>query len=239
MKDKLSHGPGNVVSTGSASLLAGMLYYSLVTENKEAYEFYSKRLADVNFALWVQNGNNGFLNEFWTREDGFIHWTSMVGEYDMGAWNLYNIAKITDDSKTYDLFTGSMDYGRKKLLDENLCLGEHWNDMDEEWYYLTPESAFTKAEKAGDRHPPYPGTTAVFAYLTLLEYADSKSPGLMETAKKQIETINSFLSKPDRFYTLCQIPKTNGFAFALAANVKLYELTGDENYLDRAEDFCM
>ncbi len=240
VKDNMSHGPGNVVSTGSASALTGLLYYSKVTDNLPAYEFYVNRLADIDFSGWAGNGKDGFFNEFWTRESGYdIHWSSMWSIFDMGAWGLYNIAKITGDGKVYDVFRGLMDYGRRKLLDENLSLGEHWNDLEEEWYYLTPESAYTKAEKAGGAHPVYPGTMAVFAYLTLLEYADTKDPALMATARRQIDTVNTFLSKPHLFYTLCRIPKTNGFAFALAANVRLYEMTGDEYYLDRAEDFCM
>ncbi|MBR4748184.1 MAG: hypothetical protein IK083_01250 [Abditibacteriota bacterium] len=237
VKDTMSHGPGNVVSTGSASVLAGLLYYARATENSQAYDFYLGRLKDIDFPGWASHGSEGFFNEFWTREAGYdIHWSSMWSIYDMGAWSLYNIAKLTGDKGVRQVFEGLMDYGRKYLLDANLSLGEHWNDKDRTWYRLTKETAFTVSEQVRGSHTEYPGTNSVFCLLSLLQYEETGGKDLFDSAAKQLERINGFLDRPSLFYTLCEIPKPNGFGFAAAANVKMYEITGNESYLDKAED---
>ncbi|MHB0997606.1 MAG: hypothetical protein ACYC27_00050 [Armatimonadota bacterium] len=242
VKDKMSHGASNVCWHGTANIIHAMLYYTWATGDKENYDFYAKRLANANFPKWAQNsaGDKGWINEFWTQKDGYIHWCSMWASLDFGAYNLYNCYKLTGDKTYWNLFKGMIDYVKTDLITNKNTLGEHWNDNDKQWYYLTPESAFTKAQKVEKGEDPgdYPGSLSVYAYLCLLTYNETKDITYRNDAFKYIDHINTFISKPQDFWTLCRVPKTNGFAFACLSNIKRYELTKEAKYLDYAEEWA-
>ncbi|MHB1456352.1 MAG: hypothetical protein ACYC0V_05490 [Armatimonadota bacterium] len=241
VKDKMSHGTANVCWHGTAEIIHGMLYYTWATGDDVNFDFYRKRLSNANFPKWAENtaGNKGLINDFWTPEAGYIHWCSMWTLQDFGAYNLYNCYKLTGDKTYWKLFKGIIDYTRDHLVKDRNTLGEHWNDADEDWYYLTPESSFTKAQKVEKGGDPgdYPGSLSVYAYLCLLTYNETKDNTYKQNAFKYLDHINTFLKKPQEFWTLCRVPKSNGFAFAALANVKRYELTKDKKYLDFAEEW--
>lgn len=240
-KDAMSHGSSNVCWHGTAEIIHGMLYYTRATGDDRNFDFYKNRLTDANLPKWAENtaGNKGLINDFWTKDAGYIHWCSMWTLQDFGAYNLYNCYKLTGDKTYWNLFKGIIDYTRDHLIKGRNTLGEHWNDADEDWYYLTPESSFTKAQKVEKGGDPgdYPGSLSVYAYLCLLTYNETKDNSYKENAFKYIDHINTFLKKPQEFWTLCRVPKSNGFAFAALANVKRYELTKDKKYLDYAEEW--
>lgn len=241
-KDKMSHGIGNVCWHGTAEIIHAMLYYTWATGDKANFDFYTKRLANANFPKWAENtaGNKGWINDFWTPKDGYIHWSSMWTALDFGAYNLYNCYKLTGDKTYWNLFKRLIDYVKSDLIKDRNTLGEHWNDFDQQWYYLTPESAFTKAQKVEKGGDPgdYPGSLSVYAYLCLLTYNETKDASYRDSAFSYIDHINTFLAKPQDFWTLCRVPKTNGFAFASLANLKRYELTKDKRSLDHAEEWA-
>jgi len=241
-KDSVSHGHSNVVWGGTASILNGTLYYTMATENQKDYDFYLERLKDVNFKRWQDSAkdNTGWINENWSEKDGYnMPWSSMWSSLDMGAYNLYNIYKITNDKELFTVFKRFIDYFKDTLVKDKISFGEHWNDVDNDWYYLTPESAFTKAEKIekGDDTKEYPGSMAVYSYMLLLTYDETNEEIYKTNALKHMEFINTFLDKTDKFWTLCRTLKPNGFAFAIMSNIKLYELTKNEKYLDYAEEW--
>lgn len=240
-KDQMSHGTGNVCWHGTAEIIHGMLYYSWATGDTKDFDFYKKRLANANFPKWAENtsGNKGLINDFWTPDAGYVHWCSMWTLQDFGAYNLYNCYKLTGDKTYWNLFKRMVDYTRDNLIKDKKSFGEHWNDADEDWYYLTPESSFTKAQKIDKGADPgdYPGSMSVYAYLCLLTYNATKDKTYKDNAFSYIDHINTFLSNPQKFWTLCRVPKSNGFAFAALANLKRYELTKDKQYLDHAEEW--
>lgn len=241
-KDGMSHGPGNVCWHGTAEIIHAMLYYTWATGDKADFDFYAKRLANANLPKWAANSgkNKGWINDFWVPGAGYVSWCSMWTAFDFGAYNLYNCYKLTGDKTYWKLFKGTIDYARTDLMKERNTLGEHWNDRDEQWYYLTPESSFTKAEKIEKGQDPgdYPGSLSVYAYLCLLTYNETKDKTYEQSAFSYIDHINTFLSHPQNFWTLCRVPKSNGMAFACLANVKRYELTKDKRFLDYAEEWA-
>lgn len=241
-KDSMSHGGGNVVFGGTVSIINGILYYTYATDNKADHDFYLDRLNDVNVPKWASSsvGDKGWINEYWLEKEGYdVHWSSMWATLDMGAYNLYNIYKITGEKKYLDILKRNIDYYKEYLIKDRLSFGEHWNDSDMDWYSLTPESSFTKSVKLDKNTDPgdYPGAMSIYSYLSLLMYDETKDESYKENALKYIKHINEFVDKPNYFWTLCKNPKPNGFAFAAMTNIKLYEITKDKSYLDTAEEW--
>jgi hypothetical protein len=240
-KDKMSHGNGNVCWHGTAGIAHAMMYYSWATGDKKDFDFYKNRLTNANLPKWAAStsGNKGWINEFWQADSGYEHWSSMWGSLDFGAYNLYNCYKLTGDKTYWNLYKRMIDYVADVLIKDRGTLGEHWTDQDEHWYYLTPESSFTKAKRIEKGQDPgdYPGSLSVYAYLCLLTYNETKEVKYKDHAFAYIDHINTFLTKPQQFWTLCRVPKSNGLAFACLANIKRYELTKNERYLDYAQEW--
>lgn len=241
VKDKMSHGIGNVCWHGSVGIIHGMLYYTWATDDKENYDFYRRRLTDINLPEWAENSayNKGWINEFWIKDIGYLTWSSMWGTLDFGAYNLYNCYKLTGDKTYWNLFKNLIDYVKTTQIKNRKSFGEHWNDKDEQWYYLTPESSYVQAAAIPKDQDPgeYPGAMSVYTYLSLLVYDETKDESYKNDALTYIDFINSYLSHPQDFWTLCRVPKSNGLAFASLSNIKIYELTKNPKYLDYAEEW--
>lgn len=241
-KDKMSHGAGNVCWHGTAEIAHGMMYYAWATGNQSNFDFYSNRLVNANLPKWAENtaGNKGWINETWIAGQGYAHWSSMWATLDIGAHSLFRCYKLTGDKTYWNLYKRLLDYVRTDLIKDRKTLGEHWIDTTEQWHYFTPESAFRKTQAVEQGHDPgdYPGSLSVYAYLCLLAYAETQENVYRESAFSYIDHINTFLSRPQHFWTLCRTPKPNAFAFACLANVRRYEITHDERFLDHAEEWA-
>ncbi len=240
-QDAMSHGAGQVVWHGTMVILHAMLYYCWTNRRTDDLAYYRGVLTDVNLPAWAAASaeNRGFINEFWIKESGHVAWTAMWSTLDFGAYHLHRIAKITGDRTYGTLFKRLMEYIRT-LIGNVSSFGEHWNDQERAWYYLTPESHFTKAERIppGGDHGEYPGALAVYADLCLSLYQDTRDRSWRDEAFRRLDLVNSYLNRPQQFWTLCRTPKPNGFAFACRANVRRYELTKDARYLDIAEEWA-
>jgi hypothetical protein len=242
-KCTMSHGPGNVCWHGTAGIIHGILYYTWATGDRESFDFYTARLANVNLPKWAENtaGNKGWINEFWIQDKGYTSWSSMFGTLDFGAHSLYHCHKLTGDPTYWNLFKRLIDYTRDVLVKDRRSLGEHWVDKDEQWFYMTPESGFTEAVAVapGDDPGDYAGALAIYAYLCLLVHQETGERSYREQAFSYIDHINTFRANanPHRFWTLVRNTKPNGFGFACLANVRRYELTQDPQYLDIAEEW--
>jgi hypothetical protein len=237
----MSHGAGNVCWHGTVSIVHAMLYYTRVTGDRESFRFYADRLADADLPRWAENSsrNKGWINEFWIEGQGWPAWSSMYLTLDIGAHGLYHCYRLTGDRTYWYLLRRLVDYTRDVLVTGRGTLGEHWVDSDEQWYRFTPESGFTQAQAVPKGEDPgdYPGALAMYADLCLLVHSETGERSYRENALAAIDHVNTFLSKPQRFWTLVQTPKPNGFAFACLVNVKRYELTGDPRWLDAAEEW--
>ncbi len=240
-QDDMSHGAGQVVWHGSLVILHAMLYYSWVQRRSDEVAYFTGVLKDMNLPAWAAASaeNRGFINEFWIANSGHVAWTAMWSTLDFGAYHLHRISRITRDPVQWRLFRRLIGYIRG-LIGAGSSFGEHWNDHERAWYYLTPESHFTKAERIphdGD-HGAYPGALAVYADMCLAVYRETHDPSWRDEAFRRIDFINSYLDKPQEFWTLCRNPKPNGFAFACRVNALRYELTRDPRYLDIAEEWA-
>lgn len=222
---------------GSVGIIQGALYYAWATGDTASFAFYVERLRNLNLPQWQASGVDGWFGEFWRKDAGYIDWSSMWGTLDGGAYDLYHAYRITRDPAYLKVFLGIVDHVRDHLLSKDNTFGEHRTAKAGYWYYFTPESSFTKAEKVKQGEDPgdYPGSVAVYATLCLLAYAETAEPRYRESAFACIDHVNSFLGNVQRMWTLGRITKPNGFAFACLANVRRYELTQDERYLDDAE----
>ncbi len=231
-------GAGDVVAWwGSVGIIQGALYYSWATADTDSFGFYADRLRNMNLPQWQASGVDGWFGEFWRRDAGYPDWASMWGTLDGGAYDLYHCYRITRDPTYLKVFLGIVDHVRTHLLSTDNTLGEHRIAKADDWYYFTPESSFTKAEKVPKGEDPgdYPGSLAVYATLCLLAYAETADPAYRDSAFACIDHVNSFLGNAQKMWTLGRITKPNGFAFACLANVRRYELSRDERYLDFAE----
>ncbi len=214
----------------------GILYYCWATNDTGNFNFYQQRLKECNIADWWTGPANNDGVAWGRSTDGRIQTEGNLWQMlDFGAYPVFNIYQLTGDKYYMEFFKRYMDYVMANLT-ENNSLGEWWDVKKKGWVYHK-DGEFHESKSSTD-HQDYPGALAVYTYLCLLTYEETGDVMYKEKAFEFIDHINSFLSNPGQLYTIAPDTKTNGFAFAMMANLKRYELTKKTEHLDNAEQWA-
>lgn len=218
----------------------GILYNTWASNDQPNFDFYKKRMEDCNLnQWWLGDKPDDGINWGWDTKNGFASAGNMWQMLDMGAYNVYYIYKLTKDDYYLKFLKRFLDYTKKKLIANN-TIGQNWDPKSNVWYYTNyngyaPETRLSQSETD---HRDYPGALAVYAYLCLVTYQETGEKDYRDSAYSYIDHVNSFLTKPGLLWTIEPYTKTNGFSFAMMANIKRYELTKDSKYLDYAEQWA-
>ena len=217
----------------------GILYNTWANGDQADFDFYKDRMKDANLnQWWLGDKPDDGINWGWDSK-GFAPCGNTWQMLDMGAYNIYNIYKITGDEYYLKFFKRFMDYTKNKLIANN-TIGQNWDPKARLWYYTNYNgpAGENRLSTSEIDHRDYPGALAVYAYLCLKTFQETGEVGYKDDAYRYIDHINSFLANPGRLWTIEPYTKTNGFSFAMMSNIKRYELTKEKKYLDYAEQWA-
>lgn len=250
-KDKYNElyipGKGYIIGAGgththwyiATTFIHGILYNTWASDDKDNFDFFKQRMMDCNLnQWWTGDGKDDGLNWGWDPK-GFAPRGNMWQMLDMGAYPVYNIYKLTGDKYYFNFFKRYIDYIMNNLI-ENDTIGQNWDVKEKKWYYTdyTTPSPTSKISLSADDHRDFPGALAVYAYLCLLTHEETGEAFYRDRAFSFIDHINKSLPDPGSLWTIEPYTKTNGFVFAMMSNIKRYELTKNEKYLDYAEQWA-